>query len=154
MTTKISESRSDNDQLYERDYYLWLENTIRLLREGKFDELDLFNLIAEIEGMSRTEKRAIASNLRIILMHLLKYKYQPEKRTNSWRFTIREHRLRLEKLLEDSPSLKNYFVEQFDRSYQNARKLAADETGLSIENFPTESPFSQEQTLNSKYLPE
>ncbi|MGV2827726.1 DUF29 domain-containing protein [Myxosarcina sp. GI1(2024)] len=154
MSTEISESLPNKNNLYERDYYLWLENTIQLLQAGKFKELDIPNLIEEIKDMSRSEKRAIVSNLRIVLIHLLKYEYQPEKRTNSWRFTIREHRLRLHDLFEDNSSLKNYFVEQFSKSYQNARKLAADETGLPLETFPINAPFSKEQTLDLEYLPE
>ena len=104
--------------------------------------------------MVRSEKKAIRSNLRILLMHLLKYKYQSEKRTNSWLFTIREHRKRLRDDFKNSPSLKRYFREVFEECYQDARELAADETGLTIDTFPVESPFSQEETLNPDYLPE
>ena len=108
----------------------------------------------ELEAMGRSQKSAIESNLRILLMHLLKYKYQSDKRTNSWLFTIREHRKRLRNDFKNSPSLKRYFLEVFPECYQDARELAADETGLSINTFPIESPFSQEDTLNPDYLPE
>jgi Domain of unknown function DUF29 len=114
----------------------------------------MVNLIEELEAMGRSEKSAIESNLRILLMHLLKYKYQSEKRTNSWLFTIREHRQRLRDDFKNSPSLKRYFLDIFPECYQDARELAADETGLSINTFPIESPFSQEDTLNPDYLPE
>jgi hypothetical protein len=102
--------------------------------------------------MERSEKRAIKSNLKILLMHLLKYKYQSQKLSNSWKYTIREHRGRLQDNFQDSPSLKSYFTEIFDECYQEARKLATDETGLSLNVFPLESPFTQEETLDSDYL--
>jgi hypothetical protein len=155
MTTQlpITESQQTSD-LYEEDYHLWLMNTIHQLQHGKLAEVDMINLIEELEAMGRSQKSAIESNLRILLMHLLKYKYQSEKRTNSWLFTIREHRKRLRNDFKNSPSLKRYFLEVFPECYQDARELAADETGLSINTFPIESPFSQEDTLNPDYLPE
>lgn len=155
MTTQlpITESQQTSD-LYEEDYHLWLMNTIHQLQHGKLAKVDMVNLIEELEAMGRSEKSAISSNLRILLMHLLKYKYQSEKRTNSWLFTIREHRKRLRDDFKSSPSLKRYFLDVFQECYQDARELAADETGLSINTFPVESPFSQEDTLNPDYLPE
>jgi hypothetical protein len=96
MTTQPRErSLTPNPSLYEQDYYLWLQTTANQLRQRKFAEVDLANLIEEIESVGRSEKLALASNLQIVLMHLLKYKYQPEKRSNSWLFTIFEHRDRL-----------------------------------------------------------
>lgn len=155
MTTElpITESKP-HSSLYEEDYHLWLMNTIHQLKQGKLAEVDMVNLIEELEAMVRSEKKAITSNLRILLMHLLKYKYQSEKRTNSWLFTIREHRKRLRDDFKNSPSLKRYFLDVFEECYQDARELAADETGLTIDTFPVESPFSQEETLNPDYLPE
>ncbi|HEY9863027.1 MAG TPA: DUF29 domain-containing protein [Candidatus Obscuribacterales bacterium] len=155
MTTQLPITElKQTSSLYEEDYHLWLINTIHQLQYGKLAEVDMVNLIEELEAMVRSEKKAIISNLRILLMHLLKYKYQSDKRTNSWLFTIREHRKRLRDDFKNSPSLKRYFLEVFQESYQDARELAADETGLSINTFPVESPFSQEDTLNPDYLTE
>ncbi len=155
MTTQLSITESkQTSSLYEEDYHLWLMNTIHQLQHGKLAKVDLVNLIEELEAMGRSEKSAIESNLTILMMHLLKYQYQHEKQTNSWRFTIREHRRRLRKSFQKSPSLKRYFLEVFQECYQDARELAADETGLSIDTFPVESPFSQEDSLNPDYLPE
>lgn len=139
--------------IYEQDYYLWLDLTASLLRDGRLGELDIPNLIEEIEDMGRSEKRAVESNLVVILMHLLKYKYQPEQCSNSWKLTIREHRRRLRKAFEDSPSLKPYLGKVFDECYQDARLQAADETGLPLETFPLQSPFIPEEALNPDYLP-
>ena len=140
--------------LYEQDYCEWILTTVNLLRQGRFSEVDLDNLVEELETMGRSEKSALESNLRVVLMHLLKYKYQPEKRTNSWRYTIREHRLRIDEAFKNSPSLKRYFTEVFAENYQQARKLAADETGLPVNTFPSECVFTLDETLNPEYLPE
>ncbi len=139
--------------LYEQDYYLWLKATIHQLKEKQFSALDLPNLIEEIEDMGRSERRSLESNLVVVLLHLLKYQCQPEKRSNSWKASIREHRRRLRKALEESPSLKRYFVEIFEECYQDARKLASDETGLSLDMFPMQPPFELEDSLESEFLP-
>jgi hypothetical protein len=97
----------NNSSLYSQDFYLWLEATANQLKEGRFNEIDLDNLIEEIESMGRGEKQALESNLVVVLMHLVKYKYQPQKRSNRWLSTIIEYRRRLRRSLKDSPSLNN-----------------------------------------------
>ena len=80
--------------------------------------------------------------------------YQPEKRSKSWKAIIREHRQRIKRLFKDSPSLKNYCREILTESYQDARKLAADETCLAVDTFPVELPFTVEEILDAEYLPD
>ena len=143
-----------NSALYEDDYYLWLEKTAQLLRKGKLSELDIPNLAEEIEDMGRSERRAVKSNLIVILMHLLQYTYQPDKRSSSWLNSITEHRTRVELVLEDSPSLKPYLEEVFPACYHKARRDAAIETGLPCDVFPLESPFSVEEALSPNWLPD
>ncbi|WP_413172861.1 DUF29 domain-containing protein [Anabaena azotica] len=143
-----------NSNLYHEDFYLWIETTAKQLRNGNFVEIDLANLIEEIESMGRSEKRALKSNLLVLLMHLLKYKYQPEKRSNSWLSTMFEHRRRLKEELTESPSLKKYFSEVFSECYQDARKLASLETDLSLDTFPVSCPLTTDEILNQDYLPE
>ncbi|MBE9135989.1 DUF29 domain-containing protein [Nodosilinea sp. LEGE 07088] len=140
--------------LYEQDYALWLDTTCHLLRAGRIAEADIANLLEELDDMGRSEKRALTSNLIVLLMHLLKYAYQPGQRSNSWRFTIKEHRRRLQEALKTSLSLKPYFDQVFAECYQEARDLAATETGMSLENLPLESPFSPEQALDREFLPQ
>jgi hypothetical protein len=140
--------------LYDQDFCLWLATTVEVLRDRRFSQLDLENLIEEIESMGRSEKSALRNNLIVVLLHLLKYKFQPEKRSNSWRFTLFEHRRRLQEALEDSPSLKNYYQTVLSQCYQNARKGAALETGLDIAIFPEQLPFSPEKVLDSDYSPD
>lgn len=141
-------------KLYEQDFSLWIETTVEQLKQKKLDKIDWENLIEEIESLGKSEKNALQSNLRILLMHLLKWKYQPDRRSNSWSYTITEHNIRIAQAFKDSPSLKRYFSEIFDDCYQNARKLAAKETGLDINIFPVNCPFSQEEVLNSDRLTE
>ena len=154
MTAKHPETSTPSTQLYDRDFYLWLQETAQLLRNGEFDKLDIENLVEEIESMGRSDKRSVKSNLEIVLMHLLKYKYQPERRSNNWRLTIFEHRDRLEAEFLDSPSLRPYLPSVFEDCYRNARKKASIETGLPIATFPPDSPFTPEQALDEDYLPE
>ncbi len=81
--------------LYETDFNLWLEETARLLKENKLEQLDIENLIEEIETIGRSEKRGFCSNLERLLLHLLKWKYQPNKRSGSWESSIIEDRNRM-----------------------------------------------------------
>jgi hypothetical protein len=145
MTTQTS--------LYDQDYYLWSQKMATLLRAKNWHDLDIENIAEEIESLGRSEKRALESNLKIILIHLLKWKYQSDKQTNSWKFTIREHRQRIHKELSESPSLKPYLAEIFPDVYEDARQLAADETGLDITIFSSECPFSLEDIQNPDFLP-
>jgi transcriptional regulator of aromatic amino acid metabolism len=149
MTTQVNMKN-----LYDQDFSLWLETTANLLKNRQLDQIDYDNLIEEIEAMGRSEKAAIESNLRILLMHLLKWKYQPQKRTNSWKFSIIENSLRINKAFRDSPSLRRYFNEVFEEAYQDARLLASGETGLQKETFPQICPFKREDILNPEYLPD
>jgi len=147
------QTSTDRATLYDRDYSLWLETTVQQLRNRQLDDLDLDNLAEEIEDTGNSQKQALESNLEVLLMHLLKYKYQPQKRTNSWRYTIYEHRKRLRKAFKTSPSLRQYLEMVFEECYGDARKMAAIETGIEIDRFPELPPFSTVETLDEEYLP-
>lgn len=151
MTGQLQTNNSQ-ETLYNQDYYQWLNHTAKLLKEKKFTQLDLENLIEEIESLGKNDKRAISSNLIIVILHLLKWRYQPEKRSNSWKSSIREHRRRIQELLTDSPSLNNYLREILADRYLAAKKQASDETGLSIVAFPEECPFSLAECLDEDFL--
>ena len=142
------------ETLYDRDFYLWTETTAKLLAQRKFSEVDIVNLVEEIKTLGRSEKRELKNRLIVLLTHLLKWKYQPGKRSESWRSTISEQRISLEALLEDSPSLKPFLPEAFDKCYQKARLKAANETGIRQDIFPSESPFTPEETFSFECLPE
>ncbi|NEP50421.1 MAG: DUF29 domain-containing protein [Moorea sp. SIO3C2] len=140
--------------LYEQDFYLWTEATAQQLRQGEFTQVDVANLIEEVESMGKREKRELKSRLIVLLMDLLKWMYQPGKRSDSWINTITEQRIALEELLEDSPSLKRCVPEVFEQSYQKARIKAAQETGIKLSTFPCQCSFAQEQVLEAGFFPE
>ena len=140
-------------KLYNRDFYLWTKETVKALREGKYEEIDWGNLIEEIEDLGKRQKKEIKSRLVVLLTHLLKWQYQSQKRSNSWKATIRIQRREIESELEDSPSLKNFIPEVFNKCYSYARKQAADETGLPFETFPIDNPFSIDLVLEEDWLP-
>jgi Domain of unknown function DUF29 len=126
---------------YEEDYNLWLDQTITALRAGRFEELDVNALIDELESMSKRDKREVLSRLKVLLMHLLKWQYQPNKRTASWEITIRNNREEIQQILLDSPSLKSYPVAVLEQAYASARQNASTETGLPISTFPEICPY-------------
>ena len=158
MTTNPISTPKDNQieapaqNLYEIDYYRWLNLTAQQLRDRQFDDLDLDNLIEEIEAMSGSQLRELKSRLIVLLMHLLKYQYQPSKRSSSWVGTIWEQFYQIVSLLEDSPSLKPYYLEIFNDCYLKAIPAASSETKLPIKTFPSESPFSPEDVINSDFI--
>jgi len=140
--------------LYEKDFNLWIEQTINQLQNGDLTQLDRENLIEEIKSLGNSDKRETFSRLKILLVHLLKWKYQPQKRTASWLNTIDEQREQLELILKNSPSLKPHFQEIFSECYQKAIRAAVNETHLPCPIFPTECPFTPNQVLDADYLPE
>jgi hypothetical protein len=139
--------------LYQTDLNLWLQETANLLHNGDVGQLDCQSLAEEIEDMAGSRKDALESNLIRVLRHLLKWKYQPQKRTNTWKASITEHSLRLNKALKKSPSLKPYFEQIFAECYEDARLITTQETGLDTSIFPEICPFAQADVLNSQYLP-
>ncbi|MGA9379260.1 MAG: DUF29 domain-containing protein [Phormidium sp.] len=138
--------------LYDRDYCLWLEETAKLLRDRKLEYLDFEHLIAEIEDMGKEKRRELKNRLIVLLMHLLKYQFQPEKRSGSWVSTIWEQFYQIESLLEDSPSLKPYYLEIFSDCYIKAVRAASTETKLPTQAFPTESPFLPENAIDPDFI--
>lgn len=137
--------------LYDRDFYQWLIETAYLLAEGRLSELDVANLIDEIESMGKSQKRAIESYLNVLLLHLLKWNYQPDRRSGSWKSSIRNSRRAIQKRLQESPSLTSYPETVFLECYTLARENAADETGLPLDIFPETPPFTIEQALNPEF---
>jgi len=140
--------------LYETDFNLWIEQTVNQLKQGQLQDLDIENLIEEVESLGLKDKREIRSRLRVLLIHLLKWKYQPFEQITNWISTINEQRFQIELILEDSPSLIPYLQEHLAKCYQQAREDVQIETDLSIQIFPVDCPFTQEQILDSDYFPQ
>lgn len=136
---------------YEKDFYAWLLKSAELLRRGKFSELDVEQIAEELEGMARSDKRQLINRLAVLLAHLLKWQYQPEKRSKSWERTIREQRKRISLLLEESPSLKSEIDQRLSDAYEIAVLSAANETGLDDDHFPESCEYSLEEVLGGIY---
>ena len=137
---------------YETDFYQWTQQQADLLRQGALSALDVENLIEEIEDMGASNRRSLGSFLDLVIMHLLKWRYQPERRSNSWKSSIRKGRHAIERLLEESPSLKPRLSVMVTAEYRRARSEAADETGLPLTTFPDQCPFTVEQ-ITGDYWP-
>jgi hypothetical protein len=137
---------------YDQDFYTWTQQMAVALRQQNWAALDIENLAEEIEALGKSDRRALKSRLEILLMHLLKWQFQPSHRSNSWKSTVTEQRLRIQDLLSDSPSLKNYLFEILPEAYKNSRQLASDETGLALDIFPEACPYSGEQLLTADNL--
>ena len=138
---------------YEADYARWCAEQAALLRDGKLEALDRENLAEEIESLGRSDKREIESRLNILLVHLLKWQHQPDRRTASWKATITEQRWRISRVIEDSPSLANYPRKVLAGEYGLARVAAATETGVAEDSFPAQCPFAITQILDPEFLP-
>jgi hypothetical protein len=139
---------------YEKDFYAWLMTNIQLIRQGRFAEMDSENIAEELEAMGRSEKIALLSCLSVLLAHLLKWQFQPEKRSHSWKYTIAEQRRRILRLLEDSPSLQAQLFDKLADAYDDALLTAAKETHLDQIIFPQICPFSLEQVMSEEFWPE
>lgn len=140
--------------LYDVDFNLWVEEQISALKSGHIKELDLPDLIEEIEDLARRDKHALRSHLRILLLHLLKWQYQSGNRSKNWQVSIFNARNEIEDLLEDSPSLKNYLPTVVEKTYGQAKTLAACETGLELSSFPADCPYILEQALDVEFMTE
>ena len=137
----------------DEDCILWLEHQIELLRERQFAQLDIDNLLDELEYFVKKRKRGLRSRLRVLISHLLKCEYQPLLRSNSWISTICTQRMKIEDLLEDSPSLKNLVGPYIQAEYQRAVRQAVFETGLPNATFPDELPYTEQQLLDFDFIP-
>jgi hypothetical protein len=116
--------------------------------------VDWENLIEEIEDMGRSERRSLESNLIVVLLHLLKWQYQSERRSGSWEGSIIEHRRHIKKALKESPSLKPYVGDIFIECYTEAVKQAKAETGLPLKTFPVQCPYELTEVIDDEFLPE
>lgn len=146
--------------LYEADFYSWALRQAAALRAAAAARLDTpeaidwENLAEEVESMGREQAAKLRWSLRLVLMHLLKWQYQPRLRSASWRITIGRERRNVVDHVTDNSGLKGRLNEIFRQAYRHARKDAADETGLPLATFPAASPFTIEQASDEDFLPE
>jgi Domain of unknown function DUF29 len=135
------------DGLYERDEVAWYDAMATLIGQGRTEELDFANLREILEDMGKRFRREVKSRLRILLAHWLKWEYQPDQRTGGWKATLLIQRSDLKEDLTDSGTLYNHALEVYGEAYTRAVKLAAAETGLPPETFPTICPVTLDELL-------
>ena len=133
------------------DYHAWGSEQAAHIRAGRLDLVDILNVADEIEDVGKSDYRAMESRLEIVLLHILKWDHQPERRSRSWSDSIFENRLRLEKLLRQSPSLKRRLEEAVAGAFADARRLASRETGLPLSSFADRCPYAMTDILDKPY---
>jgi hypothetical protein len=139
--------------LYQTDYDAWLQSNLNLLRQHRFEELDIEHLIEEMEEMGRKERGELASRLAILIAHLLKWEFQPTHRSSSWRGSIIEQRLRIVRRLDMSRSLRGFLPEAIREAYADALEVASEETGLPATVFPNVCPYSPDHLMDKGFWP-
>ena len=140
--------------LYDTDFYAWSLEQAALLRAGHLGHADIERIAEEIESMGKTEKRELISRLTALLIHLLKWRFQPELRGAGWRLTIEEQRLQIALHLADNPSLKALQTQALANSYRLAVIGARRETGLGAAIFPQTCPWSFDETIDTDFWPD
>ena len=130
---------------YETDFYQWTRDQLKILKNGEFNNLDIGHMIEEIESLGNSEKNAIESHLIILLLHLLKIKYQPTMYCKSWENSVENAKFRIKRLVEKNPSLRTKVSEFLADAYFSARLQASSETGLETKLFPKKCPWTIEE---------
>jgi Domain of unknown function DUF29 len=138
---------------YLSDFSVWIDQTTQLLQEQRWQEIDVVHLIEEIKDLGKSERRAIASQLIRLLLHLLKWQYQPQRRSDSWLDSITDARTQIELAIADSPSLKNYPAQELESSYHKALRQTAKQILIEISVFPSSCPYSLDLVLKEDWLP-
>jgi hypothetical protein len=144
---------------YEDDFYSWtLEQAAALRRAAASrinlpEPVDFANLAEEVESLGASELRELYARYVVLLMHLLKWQHQRERRSPGWRATIRTQRHELAKLLKVSPGLRPKRTAELAEAYERAREDAADETGLPQERFPGMCPYTLEEVESPAFWP-
>ena len=135
--------------LYDRDFYAWANEQAALLRAGALAAADIDHIAEEIETLGRSEKRELVSRLEVLLLRLLKWRFQPERRGKSWEVSIFNTRDALVVHMADNPSLNSLLPESVATAYRRARRSASVETGLPDSVFPDECPWTFDEAMES-----
>ena len=153
MATRETRSAvADAARLYDADFYEWCMTTATLLRGGRINEVDLEHVAEEIEDLGRSQRHALDSRTIVIILHLLKMRYQQERRTRSWEKTIVTQQIAIADLLRQNPSLRRFLAKTPDSVYDSAVKLAASETGLPRETFLSSCPFTPQEVFGDDLI--
>lgn len=137
--------------LYETDFYAWTLEQSKLLKEGDFKHLDITNLVEEIDSLGKQQRQELRNRLGVLIGHLLKWDYQPEKRSKSWRVTMQIQRREIKELLEENPSLKPYLPEAIAKGYKAGLDLVVLETPLDYPDLPEHCIYTAEQIFAPEF---
>jgi Domain of unknown function DUF29 len=139
---------------YETDVIAWANEQAALLRSGQLSAIDIEHIAEEILDVGKSEQRELESRMAVLLAHLLKWKFQPERQSGSWKRTIKEQRKSINLRVRKTPSLK-YDLSDEDwllATWADAVAIAVNETGMG--NFPETNPWTIEDILSEGWLPE
>lgn len=153
MSTQL---KTPIEQLYQLDYVLWLDETLKQLQAKDLENLDWKHLVREIAELASEQRHKVDSYLLQLLIHLLLYQYWQSEREycqKGWKDEIGNFRVQLEFLFE-SKTLYNYFLSRLELVYQKAKKRAIQKTELDPNTFPESCPFTIEQILDLDWLPQ
>lgn len=139
--------------LYDKDFYAWTQEQAKLIKDNLLGKLDLIHLQEELISMGASEKRELDSRLSVLLMHLLKWKYQPARQCKSWIRTIKIQRIEVIKHLKNNHSLRAVADEYLLDAYNTAVLKAAEETNLDDDVFPTNCEWTIDQVLDNDFYP-
>ena len=139
---------------YDRDLHGWALEQARALRARSANEIDWDNVAEEIESLGKQQLSELTSRLAVLLAHLLKWAYQPERRGRSWSNTLREQRRQIDKLLDENPSLKPRMDEAMTDAYETAVADLSSLLDRDVGSFPADAPYSWEQVLDREWLPD
>ena len=138
---------------YDSDFYAWANEQAGLLRSGALSSADIKNIAGEIESMGNSEKRELGNRLIVILLHLLKWQFQPQNRSSSWETSIIVQRRAVVRIVRDNPSLQPKIPEVLADVYDDAAIEAAEETKLPKSAFPVSCPYTFEQIIDPDFWP-
>lgn len=131
----------------EADLYSWALRQADLLRAGRLSEIDPAAIAEEIDDVGEEQYDKLASALRVLMLHLLKWDHQPDRRSRSWAASVREQRRRVVRLLGKNPGLKSRLDEALAEAYEDARDEASGETGLPLTVFPVVRPYAYDEVM-------
>jgi hypothetical protein len=140
------------NSLYESDFYQWTQLQAKALATRQVEALDWQNLREEIISLGKQEYRELVSRLTVLVGHLLKWEYQPDKRSRSWFLTIREQRRAIRRHLQGNPSLKSQIPTALPDAFEAGVDLALRETDLPLRAFPSHCPFTFEDIMTDNFL--
>jgi hypothetical protein len=150
-----TEPTGEQRSLYERDYYTWALQQARALKEHRLEELDWENLSDEVESLAKAERREFRSRLEALLEHLLKWQFQANRRSRSWRTTVAQQRLKIGEHLDENPGLKPAVAEVLAQAYKAARlEVTGRFLGRSEPQPPDSCPWTFEQVMDEQFWPE